>query len=42
MITRLADTLNFAIPSSFDTTVKALTSRTGYRMPLPVFLLPRV
>jgi hypothetical protein len=42
MITRLADTLNFAIPASFDTTVKALTSRTGYRMPLPVFLLPRV
>jgi alkylhydroperoxidase family enzyme len=42
MITRLADTLNFAVPSSFDTTVRALTSRLGYRMPPPVFLLPRV
>ena len=42
MITRLADTLDFAIPTSFDTTVKALTSRMGYRLPLPVFLLPRV
>ena len=42
MITRLADTLEFAIPTSFDPTVKALTSRMGYRLPLPVFLLPRV
>jgi len=42
MITRLADTLDFAIPTSFDPTVKALTSRMGYRLPLPVFLLPRV
>ena len=42
MITRLADTLNFAIPATFDNTVKALTSRMGYRMPLPVFLFPRV
>jgi hypothetical protein len=42
MITRLADTLNFAIPATFDNTIKALTSRMGYRMPLPVFLFPRV
>ena len=42
MITRLADTLDFAIPASFESTVKALTSRMGYRLPPPVFLLPRV
>ena len=41
-ITRLADTLNFAIPASFDTTVKALTGPMGYRIPLPVMLLPRL
>ena len=41
-ITRLADTLDFAVPASFDTTVKALTSRRGYRLPPPVLLLPRV
>jgi len=41
-ITRLADTLDFAIPASFDSTVKAVTGRMGYRLPLPVFLLPRV
>lgn len=41
-ITRLADTLDFAIPPSFDTAVKALTSRRGYRLPPPVLLLPRV
>jgi hypothetical protein len=40
-ITRLADTLNFAIPASFDSTVKALTSRIGYRIPAPLLLLPR-
>ena len=42
VITRLADTLNFAIPASFDTTVKVLTSKIGYRFPLPVLLLPRL
>jgi alkylhydroperoxidase family enzyme len=42
VITRLADTLDFAIPASFDSTVKALTSRRGYRLPPPVLLLPRV
>ncbi len=42
MITRLADTLNFAIPDSFDTTVKKVTGRMGYRLPPPVFLLPRL
>jgi hypothetical protein len=41
-ITRLADTLDFAVPASFDSTVKALTSRRGYRLPPPVLLLPRV
>jgi alkylhydroperoxidase family enzyme len=41
-ITRLADTLDFAIPASFDTTVKAVTSRMGYRLPPPALLLPRV
>ena len=42
MITRLADTLNFAIPDSFDTTVQKVTGRMGYRLPPPVFLLPRL
>jgi alkylhydroperoxidase family enzyme len=41
-ITRLADTLNFAMPDSFDSAVKALTSKMGYRMPAPALLLPRV
>lgn len=41
IITRLADTLNFAIPPSFDPAVKALTSKMGYRLPPPVLLLPR-
>jgi hypothetical protein len=41
-ITRLADTLEFAMPTSFDGSVKALTSKMGYRMPPPVLLLPRV
>jgi alkylhydroperoxidase family enzyme len=41
-ITRLADTLDFTIPASFDTTVKALTSKMGYQLPLPALLLPRV
>lgn len=40
-ITRLADTLDFAIPPAFDTTVKLLTSRVGYRLPPFVLLLPR-
>ncbi len=40
-ITRLADTLDFAIPPSFAPSVKALTSRIGYRLPPPVLLLPR-
>jgi hypothetical protein len=42
MVTRLADTLKWAIPASFDATVKALTSRRGYRLPLPGFWFPRV
>lgn len=41
-ITRIADTLDFAIPASFNTTVKALTTRRGYRLPPPVLLLPRI
>jgi hypothetical protein len=40
-ITRLADTLDFAIPPSFDTTVRLVTSRLGYRLPPFVLLLPR-
>src|SRR5688500_499965 len=41
-ITRLADTLDFATPASFDFTVRVPTSRRGYRLPPPVLLLPRV
>ena len=41
MITRLADTLDFAVPATFEPTVKVLTSRVGYRLPPPVLLLPR-
>jgi hypothetical protein len=40
-ITRLADTLNFAIPPTFESTVKMVTSRLGYRLPPFVLLLPR-
>jgi alkylhydroperoxidase family enzyme len=42
IITRLADTLCFAIPESFDGSVKVLTGKAGYRMPPPVLRLPRV
>ena len=41
IITRLADTFEFAIPESFDASVKALTGR-GYALPTPVLRLPRV
>ena len=41
IITRLADTLDFAIPPSFEGSVKVLTGAMGYRMPAPVLLLPR-
>jgi alkylhydroperoxidase family enzyme len=41
IITRLADTLNFALPPSFDDSVKVLTSKMGYRLPPPLLLLPR-
>ncbi|HEX2698754.1 MAG TPA: hypothetical protein VHM89_00940 [Acidimicrobiales bacterium] len=40
-VTRLADALDFAIPDSFAGSVKALTGRTGYRLPPPALLLPR-
>jgi alkylhydroperoxidase family enzyme len=40
IITRLADTLDFHIPDSFDATAKSLVSR-GYRIPAPVLFLPR-
>jgi hypothetical protein len=40
-ITRLADTLDFAIPASFGPTVRLVTSRVGYRLPPPLLLLPR-
>ncbi|HEV7888264.1 MAG TPA: hypothetical protein VGO92_11960 [Acidimicrobiales bacterium] len=42
IITRLADTLEFALPPSFDESAKILTGKTGYRLPPPVLLLPRV
>jgi alkylhydroperoxidase family enzyme len=42
IITRLADTLEFALPESFAGSAKALTSKMGYRMPAPALLLPRV
>ena len=40
IVTRLADTLDFHIPDSFDSTAKSLVSR-GYRIPSPVLFLPR-
>jgi alkylhydroperoxidase family enzyme len=41
IITRLADTLEFKMPESFDGSAKALTSKMGYRMPAPALMLPR-
>jgi hypothetical protein len=41
IITRLADTLEFAMPESFEGSVKALMGR-GYVLPAPVLRLPRV
>lgn len=41
MITRLADSLDFKVPESWDGATKALTSKMGYRLPPPVLLLPR-
>ena len=41
IITRLADSLEFHVPDSFDGATKALTSKMGYRLPPPVLLLPR-
>jgi alkylhydroperoxidase family enzyme len=40
-ITRLADSLDFRIPDSFEGAAKTLTSKMGYRLPPPVLLLPR-
>lgn len=42
IITRLADTLEFHVPPSFDGAAKTLTSKMGYRMPPPALLLPRI
>ena len=42
MITRLADTLDFAMPKSFAGAAESLTSKMGYRLPPPALLLPRV
>jgi alkylhydroperoxidase family enzyme len=41
IITRLADTLDFAIPPSFGDAAKALTGKRGYRLPGVVLMLPR-
>ena len=41
LITRLADSLEFSLPDSFEGSVKVLTGRMGYRLPLPALLLPR-
>lgn len=42
MITRLADSLEFHVPPSFEGAAKSLTAKMGYRLPPPVLLLPRV
>lgn len=41
IITRLADSLEFRVPDSWEGATKTLTSKMGYRLPPPVLLLPR-
>lgn len=42
IITRLADTLEFDLPASFEGSAKALSSKMGYRMPAPALMWPKL
>ncbi len=41
IIVRQADSLEFHVPESFQSSVKNLTSKRGYSMPAPLLWFPR-